>query len=239
MMAFPPGFTLILTRCSAWWTAAGLALIAAVGFALSIFPSFQVPCAYTVLILLTVCLYRDRESITFTRRDWLHLLLPALGALLIVVIALGIWIAVDFDSFWTMFHVVFLDLESSTFDPAVSRMIRICPAELFSDFIKHFALIAGLGLHAPVIASVLWLVFRNRITGPRLSVPAIIAFALYSLACIALFAELISGYEPLRLAGFVLLIAASVLNIINLTVERKNREAEEAFRKSLHKEDTK
>ena len=66
------------------WTAAGLALIAAVGFALSIFPSFQVPCAYTVLILLTVCLYRDRESITFTRRDWLHLLLPALGALLIL-----------------------------------------------------------------------------------------------------------------------------------------------------------
>ena len=165
--------------------------------------------------------------------------LIALGALLVIVIALGIWIAVDFDSFWTMFHVVFLDLESSTFDPAVSRMIRICPAELFSDFIKHFALIAGLGLLAPVIASVLWLVFRNRITGPGLSVPAIIAFALYSLACIALFAGLISGYEPLRLAGFVLLIAASVLNIINLTAERKNREAEEAFRESLNKEDTK
>ncbi|MBQ4166572.1 MAG: DUF1461 domain-containing protein [Clostridia bacterium] len=188
----------------------------------------------SLLFVFAVVVLKNKVFIGFSKA-----FLIALGALLIVVIALGIWIAVDFDSFWTMFHVVFLDLESSTFDPAVSRMIRICPAELFSDFIKHFALIAGLGLLAPVIASVLWLVFRNRITGPRLSVPAIIAFALYLLACIALFAELISGYEPLRLAGFVLLIAASVLNIINLTVERKNREAEEAFRKSLHKEDTK
>ncbi|MBQ4447095.1 MAG: DUF1461 domain-containing protein [Clostridia bacterium] len=186
------------------------------------------------LLFVFVVVLKEDVCIAFSKA-----FLIALGALLIVVIALGIWIAVDFDSFWTMFHVVFLDLESSTFDPAVSRMIRICPAELFSDFIKHFALIAGLGLLTPVIVSVLWLVLRNRITSPRLSVPAIIAFALYSLACIALFAELISGYEPLRLAGFVLLIAASVLKIINLTVERKNREAEEAFRKSLHKEDTK
>ncbi len=188
----------------------------------------------SLLFVFAVIVLKNKVFIGFSKA-----FLIALGALLIVVIALGIWIAVDFDSFWTMFHVVFLDLESSTFDPAVSRMIRICPAELFSDFIKHFALIAGLGLLAPVIASVLWIVFRNRITGPGLSVPAIIAFALYSLACIALFAELISGYEPLRLAGFVLLIAASVLNIINLTAERKNKKAEEAFRESLNKEDTK
>ncbi len=186
------------------------------------------------LLFVFVVVLKEDVCIAFSKA-----FLIALGALLIVVIALGIWIAVDFDSFWTMFHVVFLDLESSTFDPAVSRMIRICPAELFSDFIKHFALIAGLGLLTPVIVSVLWLVLRNRITSPRLSVPAIIASALYSLACIALFAELISGYEPLRLAGFVLLIAASVLKIINLTAERKNKKAEEAFRKSLHKEDTK
>lgn len=66
------------------WCGAALAMIAAVGFALSVFPSFQVPCAYTLLILLVVCLCRDREIITFSARDWPRLALPALGAMLIL-----------------------------------------------------------------------------------------------------------------------------------------------------------
>ena len=69
--------------------------------------------------------------------------LIALGVLALIILILGVWIAIDFDSFWTVFHIVFLDLESSTFDPAESRMIRICPAELFSDFIGNFALYAA------------------------------------------------------------------------------------------------
>lgn len=88
--------------------------------------------------------------------------LIALGVLLLIVIGLGIWMAVDFDSFWTAFHIVFLDLESSTFDPAVSNMIKICPAELFFDIIKHFALIAGLGLLGPVIFSIVWVVLKSK-----------------------------------------------------------------------------
>ncbi len=66
------------------WCAAALAMMTAVGFVLSIFPSFQVPCGYTVLILLTVCLHRDRHYLTFSRHDWPCLVLPALGALLIL-----------------------------------------------------------------------------------------------------------------------------------------------------------
>lgn len=69
--------------------------------------------------------------------------LIALGVLALIILILGVWIAIDFDSFWTVFHIVFLDLESSTFDPATSRMIRICPAELFSDFIGVFAIYAA------------------------------------------------------------------------------------------------
>ena len=118
-------------------------------------------------------------------------------------------------------------------------MIRICPAELFSDFIKHFALISGLGLLAPVITSVLLLVFRRRIANPELSVGRIAASAFYALAAIMLWAGLISDLLTLRFVGFTLLLIASVLNIIYLIFERKNKKAEEAFRKSLHKEDTK
>lgn len=188
----------------------------------------------SLLFVFAVVVLKNKVFIGFSKA-----FLIALGALLVIVIALGIWIAVDFDSFWTMFHVVFLDLESSTFDPAVSRMIRICPAELFSDFIKHFALIAGLGLLTPVIASVLLLVFRRRIANPELSVGRIAALAFSALGVIVLWAGLISDLLTLRFVGFTLLLIANVLNIIYLIIERKNKKAEEAFRKSLHKEDTK
>lgn len=70
------------------------------------------------------------------------------------VLALGVWALIDFDSFWAAFHIVFLDLESSTFDPAVSRMIRICPAELFEDMVIRMFTLAGavLALFAAVSA---------------------------------------------------------------------------------------
>lgn len=86
--------------------------------------------------------------LAFGQKDALRVFAKAflitLGVLLVIMTALGIWATIDFDSFWRAFHVVFLDLESSTFDPAVSRMIRICPAELFSDFIGVFAFDAAL-----------------------------------------------------------------------------------------------
>ena len=68
-----------------------------------------------------------------------------------IIIALAVWVIIDFDSFWTTFHIVFLDLESSTFDPATSRMIRICPEELFADFTGRLGtyvaiLTAGVGM---------------------------------------------------------------------------------------------
>lgn len=66
------------------WIAAGLSLIAVLGFVLSIFPSFQVPCGVVILILLVVCLRRDRAKVSFTHRDWLCIALPAAAALVIL-----------------------------------------------------------------------------------------------------------------------------------------------------------
>lgn len=88
---------------------------------------------------ITLKLLKKNEAL----RTFCKAYLIALGVLLLIVLILGVWIAIDFDSFWTVFHIVFLDLESSTFDPAESRMIRICPAELFSDFIGIFAFYAA------------------------------------------------------------------------------------------------
>ena len=56
-----------------------------------------------------------------------------------IAAALAIWAAVDFYSFWILFHAIFLDVPSSTFDPAESLMIRICVQQLFSDLILRIA----------------------------------------------------------------------------------------------------
>lgn len=72
-----------------------------------------------------------REVLTFAAKAALWSIAGVIGFLL----ALGAWALIDFGSFWSVFHIVFLDLESSTFDPSVSRMIRICPAELFLDMV--------------------------------------------------------------------------------------------------------
>lgn len=139
--------------------------------------------------------------------------LIALGVLLVVIIALGIWMAVDFDSFWEAFHVVFLDLESSTFDPASSNMIRICPAELFSDFIKHFALMTAVPLAVCTAACIVYLFvkkFRQREPG-RLST----AFMLISgFCCVALISMLLTDiwvFTVLAAIGFALGLICNII----------------------------
>ena len=148
--------------------------------------------------------------------------LITLGALLVVIAALGIWMAVDFDSFWTMFHVVFLDLESSTFDPAVSRMIRICPGELFSDFIKHFALITGLGLIVPVTASILFLCFKRRLAG-AIGTPTAIFVSAYSAWLASLGAYALTHIRVFLIIASGLLLVGTILRAVFLRRVKKHR----------------
>lgn len=54
------------------WAFAALTSVLIVGFCLSIFPSFQVPLAYSSAILIAVCLLRDRKVIGFNRNDILR-----------------------------------------------------------------------------------------------------------------------------------------------------------------------
>lgn len=57
-----------------------------------------------------------------------------------VLIVLGIWVAVDFNSFWTEFHHLFFTNDLWLMDYATCRMIRICPLQLFNDIVVRFAL---------------------------------------------------------------------------------------------------
>lgn len=145
--------------------------------------------------------------------------LIALGVLLLIVIGLGIWMAVDFDSFWTAFHIVFLDLESSTFDPAVSNMIKICPAELFFDIIKHFALIAGLGLLGPVIFSIVWVVLKSKNLEKPLTTTQKIALVLQTITVIGALAGLIADMNKYR----GLLLIPGIVGSLIMVIGRKNQ----------------
>ena len=49
------------------WLVTGLAVIAIIGFALSIFPSCQLPCALVVCALLAGCFMRDKDEFIFDR----------------------------------------------------------------------------------------------------------------------------------------------------------------------------
>ena len=57
-----------------------------------------------------------------------------------VLILLGIWVAVDFNSFWTEFHHLFFTNDLWLMDYATCRMIRICPLPLFNEIVVRFAL---------------------------------------------------------------------------------------------------
>ena len=109
------------------WAASGLSVIAVTGFALTIFPSFQVPCGYAVLILLAACLSRDREKITFTRREWFLIALPAA----IVLFILGRFVLLSRDDLGLMLHTVYPGRRMH-----LGGDIQI--AGLFTDFTSFF-----------------------------------------------------------------------------------------------------
>lgn len=67
------------------WGYAFLAMIAIIGFVLSIFPSFQIPCITAVIVLLSVCLRRDRDQITFHTKYWYSIAVPAAASLGILI----------------------------------------------------------------------------------------------------------------------------------------------------------
>lgn len=62
------------------WLITILAIIAVIGFVLSIFPSCQVICALIAIALLVGCLVRDKDDITFDKNGWIRIGVVAVAA---------------------------------------------------------------------------------------------------------------------------------------------------------------
>ena len=114
--------------------------------------------AIGLIVLVILLIKKDRVGLRTLAKAYLIIFIIAL----VIVIGLAIWVIVDFNSFWTMFHVVFLDLESSTFDPNYSRMIRICPAELFADFTGRLGSYAAIFVGGMAALSVIYLFLTRK-----------------------------------------------------------------------------
>lgn len=86
------------------------------------------------------------------------------GALLLLLFgALGAWAALDFTSFWTVFHKIFFRNDLWLMDPSVSLMIHLFPENFFSDFVGEFLKKAALCVGLPLLGCFgLWLAARRK-----------------------------------------------------------------------------
>lgn len=112
--------------------------------------------SYIALFLLALALIGALRS-----QAWRGMLkrgiLGGYGLLAAIIVLLGLWVAVDFNGFWTAFHLLFFDNDLWLMDPAYCRMIRICPLELFYGIVVRagtaFALLC---VGAPLLVMGLW-----------------------------------------------------------------------------------
>ena len=78
----------------------------------------------------------------------------AVALFFIILGGLGAWAYTDFTAFWTAFHRLFFTNDLWLMDPAVCRMIRICPESLFSGMaLSMAAWSAALILAASLLAA--------------------------------------------------------------------------------------
>lgn len=84
--------------------------------------------AGAVMIIVAALLLRDRRRICRTA-SWSML------AALLAFAVLGVWIAVDFGSFWQSFHHIFFTNDLWQLDPATSLLIRMYPSAFFFDLV--------------------------------------------------------------------------------------------------------
>lgn len=106
-------------------------------------------CLALFVLLGAGVIFLDRK----TWAGWLSAgFLQALAAFVIVLIFLGMWMAVDFTSFWISFHHVFFSNDLWSLDPATDFMIVICPEAMFSTMIRSICLrcLLGVGLLSAV-----------------------------------------------------------------------------------------
>lgn len=82
------------------------------------------------------------------------IILWACGISALILAALGVWAAIDFQSFWTAFHELLFTNNLWLFDEKTSVMINMFPWEFFFDFIMYFLIWTAAAIGVPFALSV-------------------------------------------------------------------------------------
>jgi len=70
-----------------------------------------------------------------------------------VIAALGLYAALDFNSFWTSFHLLFFSNNLWLLDPSTDILIMMVPGEFFFDLVIRIILLFASAFIASVIVS--------------------------------------------------------------------------------------
>ncbi|OQB24248.1 MAG: hypothetical protein BWY11_01227 [Firmicutes bacterium ADurb.Bin182] len=119
--------------------------------------------AAALMLTLSSLLVRRDTPVVFSKS-----LLTGGSIFLAVAAALGLWIFIDFGSFWTRFHLIFFTNDLWLLDPSVDRMILICPEQLFFDIIARFGGWFLIVVSALALSSILCLAVRRHRHNTRL-----------------------------------------------------------------------
>lgn len=111
---------------------------------------FGLPAAAVLLVAACALCEKGKRAALVCRA-----FLAASAVFAAVLAAFGIWVAIDFDGFWTAFHHLFFDNDLWLLSYRTDRMIRICPAELFRDIVVRFALMFLIPF-AVMLAAAFW-----------------------------------------------------------------------------------
>ena len=122
------------------------------------FRSVRNACAVATALLIATVLVIDRRGVRRLAKGFLW---TNLGVVALLG-GLGLWIARDFSSFWVRFHHVFFTNDLWQLDPATSRMINMCPQQLFYDVILRMGAAFLIVWGALLIASILALALKKR-----------------------------------------------------------------------------
>ncbi|MCR5230708.1 MAG: TIGR01906 family membrane protein [Solobacterium sp.] len=66
--------------------------------------------------------------------------IPGSAALLALISVIGVWVMLDFNNFWTNFHLFFFDNDLWLLDPRTSIMINLFPETFFFDMVVQIIL---------------------------------------------------------------------------------------------------
>lgn len=69
-------------------------------------------------------------------------ILYAVGILVLLLAAIGIFVAIDFNLFWTYFHLVFFDNDLWLLNPRTDVMIQMFPEQFFKDVVIQIVLLS-------------------------------------------------------------------------------------------------